>query len=381
MKNVITMIRLFKLAIIADAHSNANVSGRRSRLLRVYNPEKNAVRSLGELRSWQRRGGEAPIEPEMPIIDPHHHLWPGPREPYLPADFVEDIAGGHRIVASVHIECGSRYRRTGAVAMKPVGETEFVVGETEKVTAGRSLCGGIVARADMCLGDQVVPVLEAQAVAAKGRLRGIRHPLRWDEAGIGHFGRQFSPALALDPGFRAGFAHLARLGLTFDAWAFHHQIKEVTSLARAFPATTLIINHLGGPLGVGAYTGRRQEIFSQWRRDIAELALNPNVIMKLSGIGMLYFGFDFYKRDVPPGSKELASVWRPYIDVCLNAFGTTRCMFASNYPVDKQTCSYTTLWNSFKLLTQSMTAHERSQLFKTNAEKTYRLAGNPSSPA
>ncbi len=343
--------------------------------MKDYNPAQNSVRTLTELTVWQNAGRERPLMPDMPIVDPHHHLWPGWRNAYEAADFLEELRGGHRVISTIYIECGSSYRRTGPRAMMPVGETEFVAATTANASRACNLCEGIVAYADLRLGDRIVPVLEAQIAAAGGRLRGIRHSLRWDEAGIGHFGRKLPPSLALDPAFRAGFAHLARYGLTFDAWAFHHQLKEVISLARAFPETTLIVNHLGGPLGVGAYAGRRKEIFGGWRLDIAELAQCPNVLMKLSGLGMLYFGSDFYKREVPPSSAELAIFWRPYIETCLDAFGAGRCMFASNYPVDKQTCSYTTLWNTFKLLVQSMAEDERSQLFKTTAMTAYRLAG------
>jgi L-fuconolactonase len=339
----------------------------------AYDPQTNAVRTLRECNRWQQASQEPPLEPALPIADPHHHLWPNSRNTYLPSDLLEDIGHGHNVISTVYVECGSSYRRTGPTAMRPVGETEFVLEATEKANASRILCKGIVAHANLGLGDRVAAVLEAQAIAAKGRLRGIRHSLRWDEAGIGHFGRQLPSSLALDAQFREGFAQLAQFGLTFDAWAFHHQLDEVASLARAFPATPFVVNHFGGPLGVGAYKDRRREVFARWRSGIHELARCPNVAMKLSGIGMLYFGFDFYKRKSPPNSAEIATHWAPYVETCLNAFGVSRCMFASNYPVDKQSCSYTTLWNACKLLTTSMSTDERSQLFRDNAVKTYRL--------
>jgi predicted TIM-barrel fold metal-dependent hydrolase len=348
----------------------------------TYDPAVNAVRTLDEAAAWQSAATEPVIDPERTIVDPHHHLGSNRLGLYRPADYLAD-ASGHRVVASVFIEYRTFYRSDGPDELRCIGETEFVVDAVAScdAAAASGLCAGIVAHADLRLGDRVRPVLEAQAEAAKGRLRGIRHQLRWDANGIGLFGRKDPPHLARDPAFRAGYAQLAPLGLAFDAWAFHPQLGELAELANAFPDTTMIVNHVGGPLGVGEYANRRDEVFAQWRAGIAQLAGCPNVLMKLGGLGMLYYGFDFHQREVPPGSVELARAWQPYVDECIQRFGVDRCMFESNYPVDKQSCSYRALWNAFKRMTSGLSEAEKTALFSGTAARAYRLDLPPLSPS
>jgi predicted TIM-barrel fold metal-dependent hydrolase len=177
----------------------------------------------------------------------------------------------------------------------------------------------------------------------------------------------------LDPKFREGFAQLSPLGLSFESWQYHPQLPDATDLARAFPGTTIILNHVGGVLGVGPYSGHRQEILAGWRKDINELAKCPNVYCKLGGIGMVSFGFDFHERDVPPSSEDLAAAWRMYVEPCIEAFGVNRCMFESNFPPDKQSCGYTELWNAFKRITASASSSEKTALYSGTAAKVYRL--------
>jgi L-fuconolactonase len=271
------------------------------------------------------------------------------------------------------------YRKHGPAEMAPVGEVEFV-----NAIAAMSASGGygpcrvaeaIIGHADLTIGARVREVLEAELRVGGGRFRGIRHGVSWDGSeAIQKFAtRVVPPHLVRDPKFRAGFAQLAPLGLSFESWQYHPQLPDAIDLARAFPDTTIILNHVGGVLGVGPYRGRRQEILASWRKDIAELAKCPNVNVKLGGIGMTSFGFDFHERDVPPSSEELAAAWRQYVEPCIEAFGANRCMFESNFPPDKQSCGYTELWNAFKRITAGASAAEKTALYSGTARRVYRL--------
>jgi L-fuconolactonase len=177
----------------------------------------------------------------------------------------------------------------------------------------------------------------------------------------------------MDPKFREGLAQLAPLGLSFESWQYHPQLPDAVDLARSSPDTTIILNHVGGILGVGPYNNHRQEVLAGWRKDISEIAKCPNVYCKLGGLGMVSVGFDFHERDLPPSSEDLAAAWRPYIEHCIEAFGANRCMFESNFPPDKQSCGYTELWNAFKRITANASASEKTALYSGTAAKVYRL--------
>ncbi|MBN8899041.1 MAG: amidohydrolase, partial [Rhodospirillales bacterium] len=227
---------------------------------------------------------------------------------------------------------------------------------------------------DLAIGPAVQDVLERQIALTGGRMRGIRWSLPYDASEVGQHVSRFVPeGISKDPTWRAGFARLAPLGLTFEGWCYHPQLPEITDLARSFPETTIILNHVGGFLGVGPYAARRAEEFAAWQRSIRDLARCPNVVVKLGGLGMLIFGFDFHLRDAPPGSAELAAAWRPFIETCIDAFGADRCMFESNFPVDKQSCDYTSCWNAFKRLASGASAAEKTALFSGTAARVYRL--------
>ena len=333
---------------------------------------------------WLAQITEEPLEPDLPICDPHHHLWDqetarvAPR--YLLDEIVADTAAGHRVVSTVFIECGAMLRRDGPEALRPVGETQFVTGLAAMSTSGlygpTRVAAGIVGTADLRLGDAVAPVLDAQIAAGGGRFRGIRRAGAWDaDPAVPRHRTNPGPGLFLRDDFRAGFAHLAPRGLTFEAWCYHRQIPEVTALARAFPATTIVLNHFGGPLGVGAYAGKADEVFADWRTSMAELATCPNVVVKLGGINMEMNGFGWHERPTPPGSQALMEATRRYYEITIERFGVERCMFESNFPVDKASCSYTVLWNSFKRLTATYSAAEKAALFHDTAARVYRLAG------
>jgi predicted TIM-barrel fold metal-dependent hydrolase len=338
-------------------------------------------RNDAALEAWLDKGPrEAALDPELPIIDPHHHLWDAPhRGRYFLPELLADIGGGHTIVSTVFLECQAMYRQRGPAEMAPVGEVEFVNGVAAMSASGNygpcRVAEGIVGYADLRLGARVRDVLEAEIVAGGGRFRGIRHGVSRDEdESIDRFvSRRVPPHLVLDPAFREGFAQLGKLGLSFESWQYHPQLADAIDLARAFPDTTIILNHVGGVLGVGRYSGRRQEILAAWRRDIARLAECPNVNVKLGGMGMTSFGFDFHEREAPPSSEELAGAWRQYVEPCIESFGVNRCMFESNFPPDKQSCGYTELWNAFKRITAGASAAEKIALFSGTAARVYRL--------
>ena len=321
-------------------------------------------------------GLEAVLAPALPIVDPHHHLWDHPHHRYLIDELLADTGSGHHVVATVFVECLSMYRADGPPALRPVGETEFVNGIAAMSASGRygatRVAAGIVGFADLT-GDDVEAVLDAH-LAASSRFRGIRHAAGWDASdGVRNSHTNPPPGLYLDARFRRGFAELARRELTFDAWLYHPQLPELVDLARAFPDTTIVLDHFGGPLGIGPYTGKRTEVLAGWKRDIAALARCPNVVAKLGGLVMPLNGFGFHKRATPPGSTELADATRDWYLHTIERFGPARCMFESNFPVDKASVSYRVLWNSFKRIAAEFSPAEKSALFHDTAARVYRV--------
>jgi predicted TIM-barrel fold metal-dependent hydrolase len=332
----------------------------------------------GDPAWWAQRKEEA-LEPALEIVDPHHHLWDRDDHRYLLDQLRADTGSGHNITQSVFIECGSMYRADGPTELKPVGEIEFVNGTAAMSASGRygksRLCAGIVGHADLRLGDGVARVLEAQIAAGDGRFRGIRHSVVWDASEMFSRGRTNSPKGQMaDATWRAGFARLAPLNLSFEAWLYHPQLLELAELARAFPQTTIILNHVGGPLGIGLYQNKKEETFALWKAGIAELGKCQNVVVKLGGLGMLFGMFDFHTRETPPSSEELARAYKPYIDACIAAFGPDRGMFESNFPPDGVSSSYAVLWNAFKRLAAQFSVDEKARLFSGTAKRVYRLA-------
>ncbi len=337
---------------------------------------------MGQTNEWLAKVVEPALEPELPIVDPHHHLWDYPQMKggrYLLDELLADIQCGHNIVATVYVECGSMFRATGPDALKALGETEFVQGVAAMSASGTygktQVAAGIVGFADLLLGSSVKSVLEAHIAASPARFKGIRHAASWHASdAIRNAHSNPPPGLFLQSKFREGFAALQPLGLSFDAWLFHPQIAELTDLARAFPETSIVIDHFGGPLGIGPYANQSDEVFEVWRAAIDELSTCPNVVAKLGGLNMALNGFGWHKRDVPPTSEQLAAATRRYYLHAIERFGPHRCMFESNFPVDKVSCSYAVLWNSFKRLTKDFTSAEKTALYSGTAVKVYRLA-------
>lgn len=330
------------------------------------------------------------LDPDLPIIDTHHHLWhrpgvPGPGESwqvpsmrYLLDEFLEDCRTGHNIVATVFLQCHSMYRAGGPEPMRPVGETEFVAGIAAMSESGNygktRVAAGIVGFADLTNGDWVTPVLEAHIRAGGGRFRGVRHSGAYDaDPIIGNSTPDMKPGLYARPDFRAGFRKLSTLGLSLDAWVFHPQLGDVIDLARAFPGSNIITCHCGGPLGYGPYAGKRDEVFADWKKLAIELAKCQNVTMKLGGMMMRLAATDYMAEERPPSSAELAALWRPYVETCIELFGPNRCMAESNFPVEKMGIGYAALWNALKRIASGASAEEKEAIFSGTARRVYRL--------
>jgi len=332
---------------------------------------------------WLALTPEAALEPEIPICDPHHHLWDFrtariPYQRYLLPELAADLSGGHNLRSTVYIEARSMYRADGPEEMRSVGEVEFVQGQAAASASGvygpARIAAGIVGHANLALGDRVEPVLDALQAASPDRFRGIRHSVTWDP----HPEVENSTANArqgqlASAQFRAGARVLARRGLSYDAWLFFPQLPELAGFARAVPDLPIILNHIGGLLRVGPYAGRDDEVLPAWRKGIAAVAQCPNVCVKLGGIGMPRTGFDWHLRNQPIGSEELASSMAPLMTDCIEQFGPNRCMFESNFPVDKVAYSYTVMYNAFKRLSAGYSPAERAALFHDTAARVYRI--------
>lgn len=323
---------------------------------------------------WLARRQESAIDPARPVIDAHHHLWARPGDRFLADEFVAERAG-HNIIASVFVEGGAAYRTEGAERLRFVGETAMVAGEGARATAqGVQLAAAIIARADLGLGRQVDEVLDAHAAAGRGRFRGIRHATPWHADPAARGSVRLAPAGQLyDPAFRAGLAELQARDLVLEAWMYHTQLGDLVDLAHEMPGLRIVLDHVGGPLGIGPYSGRRDEVFADWRHWIGRLAACPNVDIKLSGFGMRLFGFDFAARPAPPSSADLADALRPYVETCIEAFGAARAMFGSNFPVDKGAAPCAVVWNAFKRLAAELSGAERDALFFGTANRAYSL--------
>lgn len=323
---------------------------------------------------------EPAIEPDLPIVDPHHHLWDQPDHRCMLGDLLADTGSGHTITETVYIEARAFYAPDAAPGMEFVGEVEFVNGVAAMAATGRygptKVAAGIVGTADLTRGAAVEEVLATQIARGGPRFKGIRHAAGWEDRTrsihISHSNPP--PHLYRDhAGFREGFAVLGQLGLSFDAWCYHPQLMDVVDLARAFPDQPIVMNHVGGPLGREVYATERDEVMRAWRLGMEALANCPNVTMKLGGLGMRICGFGFDERDTAPSSDELVAAWRPFIEPCIELFGAERCMFESNFPVDRISTGYGNLWNAFKKLAAGASADEKAALFSGTARRFYRL--------
>jgi len=347
-------------------------------------PVANSPRHLPVRAEWLATHSEPPLDPTLPVIDAHHHLYDRPGSRYLFDDLLRDIRDGHNVRATVIVQARSMLRADVPAHLQPLGETEFANGVAAMSASGiygdARVCAGIVGFADLTLGDAIRPVLERHIslaggqIEADGRFRGVRQSLTWDsDASLTNPLYPTTRYMMDEPPFRRGFAHLAPLGLSFEAWVFFHQLSSVAGLARAFPQTQIVLNHCGGILGIAAYARRQAEVFTRWRLGLKELADCPNVMVKLSGLGMQLGGFAFAERERAPSSDELADAWRPWIDTCIDTFGPDRCMYGSNFPVDKGSYGYGIGLNALKRLTAKYSPGERANIFWRSAKTFYRL--------
>ena len=343
------------------------VPSQSTRFGRIYPPDEAWLAKATE---------EVVIEPNLPIIDTHHHLWQRPDHRYLLHELLDDLGRGHNVTATVFLQCHAMYRTGGPGEMHPIGETEFVAGIAAMSDSGgygpTKVAAGIVGFADLTLGERVEAVLEAHIRAAGGRFRGVRHSGNWDADSIIGNGAS-GPDLYRRTDFRAGLARLSALGLSLDAWVFFTQLADVIDLARAHPTTNIIVGHVGGVLGYGPYAGKRDEVYAAWKASITELAKCPNVTMKLGGMMMRAALYDYKAAQRPISSEELAAAWRPYMETCIELFGARRCMFESNFPVEKMGIGWVALWNAFKRIASGASYEEKHALFHDTAKRIYRL--------
>lgn len=328
--------------------------------------------------AWLAQRTEDVLDAGRPIVDPHHHLWHRPHSKYLLPELLADLETGHHVRGTVFVQCSSMYRADGDQRFACLGEVEFVNGvgamSASGVYGAVRACAGIVGKVDLTEGASAREVLEACMERAPERFKGIRHMAAWD--GSPEVSSLLNPPpkdMLLDRKFREGFAQLGKLGLSFDAWVYHPQLPQLLDLVDAHPEVPVVLNHLGGRAGLGPYAGRQDEVYKEWLASIQALAKRPNVTIKLGGIGMRLGGFDFFDRDLPPTSQELADAWNPYVQACIEAFGTGRAMFESNFPVDKSCCTYRVLWNAFKRVASGFSESEQADLFAGSAIRAYRL--------
>lgn len=347
----------------------------------ISRPATDFSRTQPPREDWLARATPEPVlEPDLPIVDTHMHMWHHPTGyRYFAEDYARDIAAsGHNVTASVFVECRSMYRATGPEHLRPVGETEFAVGQAAIAASGKytraRVAAGIIGYADLTLGNRLPELLDAHIAAANGRFRGIRMRAKWDPDPVvkGAVSADAS-GLYLEPQFQAGLREVARRGLLFEASIYHPQIRDVTALARAVPDASVVMIHSGSPVGHSSYRGHDKEVHEDWLRDMTEFAACPNTSIKLGGILMTLAAYDFGKADRPIGSAELADLWRPYIEPCFKMFGVERCMVSSNFPVDKAGFGLGTVWNMFKRITAGCSAEEKAEIYAGAAKRIYRV--------
>jgi predicted TIM-barrel fold metal-dependent hydrolase len=327
---------------------------------------------------WYAQVVEDIIDPERRIIDPHHHLWSGKRYPdYLPEDLWRDTESGHKIEKTIFVECRAGYRKTGPEHLKPVGETEFVAqlaAQSAAASPAKAVIAGIVSHADLPLGDMLDEVLDAHETAGRGLFRGIRHAgARHPHPEEAFIPGRYPAGLFLDNAFQAGARLLGRRGYTYESWHYHFQLRDFCALARAAPETTIILDHFGTPLGTKSFRDQREAIFEQWKTDMVALAKCPNVYAKLGGLAMPDTGFGWHEASKPVSSDELVAAQKRYYLHTIECFGVDRCMFESNFPVDKVSISYPVLWNAFKKMVADFSENEKHALFYGTAARVYRL--------
>ena len=320
------------------------------------------------------------FDADRPIIDSHHHLFVRPALRYLVDEYHTDVTAGHRIIASVYMEAGAFLRPDGPEGLRPLGEIEFANGVGAMAQAGyfgdTRVCAGIVGTADLRQSPVVVAdLLDRCLAAAPERFRGIRqialdHP---SPSAFRYMSKRPPQGILRDPNFLVGLSQLARRGLSFDLAIYHEQFLDAARLLDLFPDMTFILNHMGIVMGLDSSQDDRRILRQQWAAGLRDLATRQNVFCKIGGLGMPVWGFDQAPRTDEDVENWLVEQWQPYVHAALEAFGADRCMFESNFPIDRAACSYRTLWNVFKRLVSSAQEHERDAVCHGTAARVYKL--------
>jgi len=325
---------------------------------------------------WLALRIESAVNPDQAIIDAHHHLWNRNDSTYLATELLADTGTSHKVTHTVFVECRSKWDRAANAAMAPVGETRFVAGEAaEMAERDGADIGAIVGHADLTLGEGVRNVLMAHDDAGAGLFRGIRHSTAWSDDQLLHNAHTGSYEHMMGTSeFRAGAEVLASMGFTFDAWLYHPQITELVALAQSVPDLRIVLDHLGGPLGVGSYASQRDQVRADWQAAMTAAASCKNIVLKVGGIGMdNVYGTGWTELAAPPSSEEVAAYWSDDVRWCIDTFGPHRCMFESNFPVDRASLPYSVLWNSLQIMAAGYSADEQDLLFSGTAASTYRI--------
>ncbi|MBN9063376.1 MAG: amidohydrolase family protein [Rhizobiales bacterium] len=324
---------------------------------------------------WLARNAEQPLSPRLAVVDSHFHMWDFSNPAYFGDSYRRD-AQAAGIVKSVFVECTMGYRASGPVEMRQVGEVEFAAEQARNWSLPQmAVASAIVGMVDMTLGGRIEPVLDEMNAAANGRFRGVRiRAAHDDDATVGYGANGVPPGFLLQSSTQSALKALQSAGYSLDVYTFHTQLADVLAVAKAFPNLPIVVNHIGAPIGAGQYAGRRSEVFEEWRRSVAELARCGNVLVKIGGFGIARINIISAEgRDMPPGSDEIAERIRPWINVCLEAYGASRCMFGSNFPVDKSAMGMTTLINAIRRATEGLSEAETSELMAGAAERFYRI--------
>ena len=323
-------------------------------------------------QEWLDLVREDVVDPARPIVDPHHHLWRhGEGLNYDLPDLLADTGDGHNITCTVFMECGSAYDTTAPAHLAPVGETRFIVSRSQQDPA-RTI-RALVAKADLAH-PELDAILDAHVEAGQGMFRGIRDALsRADEPTALTIPGRGADGKFADPAFVRGVQRLGERGLTYDSWQYHHQAREFLALARSAPGTTMVLDHLSTPVGVGRWAGRHDEIFAVWRTDMEEIAACPNVVAKIGGLAMPDNGFGWHSAERPPTSDEFVTAQERWYLHMIDTFGPERCMFESNFPVDRLSLSYRTFWNGAKKIAARYSDAEQDAMFSGTATRVYSL--------
>lgn len=337
--------------------------------------KRPSIARMAQRDEWLALTDEPVIDPDREIVDPHHHLWDRNGVRYVLEHLWSDTDAGHNVTQTVFVECRSSYLADGPDHMRPIGETRFVaeIAAASAENPDKATIAGIVSNADLRHPD-LDAVLDAHEEAGRGLFRGIRHsgahephPEALTIPGRAPVG------LYADDTYRAGVARLGERGLSFDTWHYHHQNRDFLALAQAVPGTVMVLDHFGTPLGVGPYAGQREDIFASWQDDIAAIAECPNVHAKIGGLAMPDNGFGWHDRATPPGSDEFVEAQARYYHHTIDCFGPERCMFESNFPVDRTSISYKVMWNGMKKIAARYSDAAQDAMFSGTARKVYRL--------